>query len=223
MGGLCGSTKNNINSNKIEKKVINADNVDEQIKHIEKIEKELNEKMDKNLNKLGNNNEIKKQINESSSNNNKNNFLEKFRNDCLDRHNFHRKNHGVDDLKFNSELNEIAQNYAKKLADTNTFEHSGATFNGDNIGENIFMQSGRAMLGGMPADSWYDEIKDYNFKNPQQKTGVVGHFTQLVWKGSKEIGIGCAQASDGSYYVVSNYYPAGNWVGEEMENVLEKN
>ena len=29
------------------------------------------------------------------------------------------------------------------------------------------MQGGREMLGEMPADSWYDEIKDYNFKNPQ--------------------------------------------------------
>ena len=84
------------------------------------------------------------------------------------------------------------------------------------------MQGGRAMLGEMPADSWYEEIKDYNFNNPRQKTGVVGHFTQLVWKGSEQVGIGCAQSSDGAYYVTANYYPAGNWVGEEKKNVFPK-
>ncbi len=85
------------------------------------------------------------------------------------------------------------------------------------------MISGREVLGNMAADTWYDEIKDYNFNNPSQKTGVVGHFTQLVWKGSKEVGIGCAKSQNGSYYVVANYYPAGNWMGQEINNVFVKN
>jgi hypothetical protein len=90
------------------------------------------------------------------------------------------------------------------------------------MGENLLMQRGREMLGAMPADSWYEEIKDYNFRNPKQKTGVVGHFTQLVWKGSNEVGFGVGKAKDGSYYVVANYYPAGNWIGQEINNVLPK-
>jgi hypothetical protein len=29
---------------------------------------------------------------------------------------------------------------------------------------------------------WYDEEPDYNYENPGDSTGVVGHFTQMVWK-----------------------------------------
>jgi uncharacterized protein YkwD len=156
-------------------------------------------------------------------NNNKKPFdLNTFRNVCLKQHNVYRRNHKVNDLKENFELNSIAQKYAEKLASTSSFSHSGASFHGDPLGENLFMQGGRPMIGEMAADSWYDEIKDYNFKNPDSSSGVVGHFTQLVWKDSEEIGIGCAQSRDGAYYVVANYFPAGNYIGEETENVFPK-
>jgi hypothetical protein len=51
---------------------------------------------------------------------------------------------------------------------------------------------------------WYDEIKDHNF-NLDHQSGT-GHFTQLVWKTTKEVGFGVARASDGSFYGVANYY-----------------
>lgn len=148
--------------------------------------------------------------------------LDKFRADLLKKTNELRKNHQADELKVNKDLEAVAQKYAEKLAAEKSFAHSHAKFKGDNMGENLFMQMGRKMVGEMPAESWYSEIKDYNFEDPKKKTGVVGHFTQLVWKGSKEVGHGCAKASDGSYYVVGNYYPAGNWMGEEKKNVFPK-
>jgi uncharacterized protein YkwD len=153
----------------------------------------------------------------------KNTFdLQKFRDDCLNQHNAHRRNHRVNDLKVNSELQSIAQKYAEKIAKLDVMEHSDGNFNGEDMGENLYMQQGREMLGKMPADSWYDEIKCYNFNDDRKSTGVTGHFTQLVWKGSEEVGIGCAQSSDGSYYVVANYFPAGNFGGEYKKNVLPK-
>ena len=48
----------------------------------------------------------------------------------------------------------------------------------------------------------------------------VGHFTQVVWKGSKEIGVGKAQGRDGKTIVVASYRPAGNMVGSFRDNVL---
>ena len=60
---------------------------------------------------------------------------------------------------------------------------------------------------------WYDEIKDYSYSKATFIPGT-GHFTQVVWKDSKEVGFGVAQASDGSFYAVANYFPAGNWSGE---------
>lgn len=47
-----------------------------------------------------------------------------------------------------------------------------------------------------------------------------GHFTQVVWKGSKEIGVGKAVAKDGKHIVVASYRPAGNLIGTYAANVL---
>ncbi len=41
-----------------------------------------------------------------------------------------------------------------------------------------------------------------------------------MWKSSQEFGIGRAQAKDGKWLVVANYYPAGNFMGRYKENVL---
>ena len=51
----------------------------------------------------------------------------------------------------------------------------------------------------------------------------TGHFSQVVWKGSKEIGVGKAHSDDGRVYVVVNYLPAGNYVGQHAGNVLPPN
>lgn len=51
---------------------------------------------------------------------------------------------------------------------------------------------------------------------------VLGHFTAMVWKSSKELGVGKATASDGSTFVVARYFPAGNITnqGHFENNVL---
>ena len=49
---------------------------------------------------------------------------------------------------------------------------------------------------------------------------LTGHFTQLVWKTSREIGIGRAQSRDGKWFVVANFIPAGNFVGQNANNVF---
>jgi len=48
----------------------------------------------------------------------------------------------------------------------------------------------------------------------------IGHFTQLVWKSSSEVGIGRAQSRDGKWFVVANFFPAGNFIGRNAENVF---
>ena len=64
---------------------------------------------------------------------------------------------------------------------------------------------------------WYDEIKDYDFSNPGFGYNT-GHFTQVVWKGSKTLGCGIAT---GKYsWVVCRYGPPGNMMGDFPENVL---
>ena len=45
-----------------------------------------------------------------------------------------------------------------------------------------------------------------------------GHFTQVVWKGTKEVGIGIASAKN-QCIVVGSYRPAGNMIGDFSNNV----
>jgi uncharacterized protein YkwD len=145
--------------------------------------------------------------------------LAAFRAAALKQHNVYRAKHGVPPLALSSQLNGVAQQYAEQLARTNQLVHSDNT----QLGENLyaFGSSGQA-LPRLEAvvDRWYSEIQNYNFDKPGFHTGT-GHFTQLVWKSSKELGMGMAQAADGTWYVVANYSPPGNISGQFPLNVLK--
>ena len=69
----------------------------------------------------------------------------------------------------------------------------------------------------------YNEVCDpgYNFASGGFTRGP-GHFTQVVWKGSTELGIGRAESTEGSMkcaYIVGRYKPAGNMMGDFPQNV----
>lgn len=52
--------------------------------------------------------------------------------------------------------------------------------------------------------------------------GGAGHFTQVVWKGSTELGIGKADGMKGNLkctYIVGRYNPAGNFRGRFKNNI----
>jgi hypothetical protein len=71
---------------------------------------------------------------------------------------------------------------------------------------------------------WYDEVNKYNFNNPGFSAST-GHFTQLVWKATTDLGCGIAISAKNRIYGVCNYTPPGNVVGTNNEfkrNVLPK-
>ncbi|MCQ2816877.1 MAG: CAP domain-containing protein [archaeon] len=138
--------------------------------------------------------------------------------DCLNAHNEYRKKHHSPPLELNSELSKIAKSYAQKLAATNSFQHSKNKWNGKDLGENLFMCKGYSVTGENMTTDWYNEINDWTYGN--DFTSGTGHFTQVVWKDTKLLGVGVAQAKDGSWYGVCNYYPPGNYLGKFNENVL---
>ena len=41
----------------------------------------------------------------------------------------------------------------------------------------------------------------------------------MIWKNSKEVGIGKARDQNGKVIVVANYSPPGNYIGQFRENV----
>ncbi|MBV6492227.1 MAG: hypothetical protein LDLANPLL_00220 [Turneriella sp.] len=138
----------------------------------------------------------------------------KFQKEILQRHNTLRAKHGVAPLKWSTEVEKVAQDWATKIAREDNMRHR----NPNKYGENIFWMSGREPTGNNVVDAWYNEIKDYNYSNPgfSMKTG---HFTQVIWKGSTELGCGSARSARGGVYVVCNYNPPGNYMGRFPENV----
>jgi uncharacterized protein YkwD len=145
--------------------------------------------------------------------------LSAFRAAALKQHNLYRAKHGVPPLVLSTQLNDVAQHYAEQLARTHRLVHSGKK----QYGENLFaFQSSDQGLPRPEAvvDRWYSEIHHYNFDKPGFQAGT-GHFTQLVWKSSQALGMGIAQAADGTWYVVGNYSPPGNISGRFPTQVLK--
>ena len=138
-----------------------------------------------------------------------------FKDNILKRHNYYRQKHGVDALTWNEEVAAYARQWAETLASQNAMRHRGQ----NRYGENIYYKSGGSFDADMPVDAWYAEVKDYNF-NRQGFSYKTGHFTQVVWKGSTELGCGMARSSSGAVYVVCNYSPPGNYMGRFDKNVL---
>ena len=66
-------------------------------------------------------------------------------------------------------------------------------------------------------DNWYKEVNQHEFGKSSGSPGT-GHFTQVVWAGSKTLGVGLAM-KEGKVIVVANYDPPGNYVGKYRENV----
>ncbi|MEQ9288189.1 MAG: pathogenesis-related family 1 protein [Cyclobacteriaceae bacterium] len=132
-------------------------------------------------------------------------------NDILLRHNYWRADVGVGELSYSDELAEAAFTWAEKLKEKGcAFEHSGNGF-----GENLFKGTKGYYTVEDAIDSWAGEKKDYNYSKNKCKSGAVcGHYTQLVWKNTTEVG--CAQIEcNGMVTWVCNYNPPGNYVGEK--------
>ncbi|XP_041119833.1 uncharacterized protein LOC121323107 isoform X2 [Polyodon spathula] len=140
--------------------------------------------------------------------------------DCefLAAHNTYRQQHGAEPLRLNQALCKSAQSWAEHMLATKTMQHS-STSNGENL-YYTWSSTANSIAGSKAVESWYSEIKDYNFRNPGFGSNT-GHFTQVVWKSSKELGVG--KATDGkTMYVVGHYSPAGNITnpGYFQSNVL---
>ena len=137
----------------------------------------------------------------------------------LKKHNYFRALHGVTHLTHNPELSKLAQSYAEKLASNDSFQHSNCKWGSKQVGENLAMCGGYDMTPEASSQMWYDEISDYSFEKSEFTSGT-GHFTQLVWKSTKEVGFGLAQSKWGNWYSVANYYPPGNYLGQFKQNVF---
>ncbi|MGD1701188.1 MULTISPECIES: CAP family protein [unclassified Okeania] len=135
----------------------------------------------------------------------------------LSAHNKWRQEVGTPDLTWSDDLAKFAQEWANKLAKDNSFEHRP-----DNkYGENIYQGTKKSVEPQEVVDYWASEKKDFKYgtfpdvvKDPQKDWSDVGHYTQIIWKNTKEVGCGVAQSNQHEIWVC-NYAPAGNFTGEK--------
>ncbi|KAK2077641.1 hypothetical protein QBZ16_004487 [Prototheca wickerhamii] len=134
-----------------------------------------------------------------------------------------RATHGASPLTWNPS---IAATAAAEAA-TCSGQH---TANGP-YGQNILMAFGPISSGGcaMAFQYWYtNEQGVYNYNAPGWQPSA-GHFTQLVWKSTTQMGCGVAQCPGSSWYggpiaspwhfVVCDFNPPGNGDGAFAANV----
>lgn len=133
-------------------------------------------------------------------------------------HNAERARLRLPALKWNRKLESEAGQWARTLSRKGMLQHAGgATRNG--TGENLWMGSSghwqvEAMVG-----MFLDEKRNYRhgaFPNIS-RTGNwadVGHYSQIVWRDTKEVGCAVSTAR-GNDVLVCRYWPAGNVWGEK--------
>ncbi|MBF0442554.1 MAG: hypothetical protein HQK54_11665 [Oligoflexales bacterium] len=150
----------------------------------------------------------------------------------VESHNTLRARHGAAPLTWSSTLQQSAQRWASTcpVPGPNAHSHSG-------YGENIYFSSASPSSSEV-VNSWYGERAVYerfsnNYRTNYPTTSaqfdtdnsvvstMYGHFTQVVWKGSTQVG--CAEmycrGAQYPYVVVCQYSPRGNMVGSFQQNV----
>jgi uncharacterized protein YkwD len=110
--------------------------------------------------------------------------------DALEFHNTKRQEVGVNALTWSDELAQLAQDWADHLAEFGEIDHRP----NNKYGENVAFDS--SVLAG--AERWYSEIQKYTHPTKINGTNYLtfGHYTQMVWKGSTQIGIGVAEIKE---------------------------
>lgn len=117
-------------------------------------------------------------------------------------------------LTWSTAVAAVAQSYADRCV----YGHSGTS----GLGENIFGSSGWTNAEERAATLWAGEEPYYNYASNSCASGQqCGHYTQMVWRATTQLGCGIKQCSTGSplsssqwTYVVCNYSTPGNYVGQ---------
>ena len=142
----------------------------------------------------------------------------------LEKHNKYRRMHSSDNLNLNTDLCKIAQSIAEKYSEMdieNMYMIPPKLYKDDIVGENIAIIDECDNLNFEDiVNKWYEEKKNYEFGSNKYIENT-GHFTQLIWKETKEVGFGHKKSNNGKIYFIAIYYPAGNIFKQFKYNVLK--
>lgn len=122
-------------------------------------------------------------------------------------HNAVRAHAGTPPLKWSAVLAARAQNWADNLLASGLFIHSP----NPTWGENIFEIRGAAATPPQVVYDWASESSDYDYPT-NTCSSLCGHYTQIVWRDTRELGCGVARNSFREVWVC-DYNPPGNIIG----------
>ncbi|VDL37729.1 unnamed protein product [Hymenolepis diminuta] len=111
----------------------------------------------------------------------------------------------IRDLKWNTELEASAQRHADRCRFQHDSSDDRKTAEFWWVGQNIAYSSSIAQNVKM----WFEEHKDYNYSH-NYCSGVCGHYTQLVWANTTDVGCGVSKCNFSGFnavFVVCNYGP----------------
>lgn len=143
---------------------------------------------------------------------------------ALQAHNKYRALHHAPPLTWSEGLAAEASAIAQSLATQSTL--SGKKDPALNLGQNLAKLAGSMACndaGDIATNLWYSQARNYSYSDPRLNADT-DTFTQVIWKDTKEVGIGCAKSSSnptGPMYVVALYKPAGNIPKLLRHNVFE--
>ncbi|KAL0577677.1 hypothetical protein V5O48_004325 [Marasmius crinis-equi] len=143
--------------------------------------------------------------------------FEDWKQSVVRQHNEYRSRYGAPGLTWSDALYPDTLKYAQQCK----FQHSNG---GGKYGENLAAGTGNSYGFTNGLKSWMDEASKYDYNHPGFSSGT-GHFTQVVWKSSKQVACAIANCRGGtifqqpSKYIICRYTPPGNFQGRFAENV----
>jgi uncharacterized protein YkwD len=129
-------------------------------------------------------------------------------------HNDERAAVGSPPLKWSDSLAGDAKSWADHLAQIGTLQHAKVTGQGENLSYRSDSRGPSAISAEDLVNGWVNEKSQWHGGPLTQSNWYpTGHYTQMVWKTTTQIGCGTA-SSGNSVYLVCRYSPPGNMMGE---------
>ena len=181
-------------------------------------------------------NEIKKYNKKQNNNDNKNNKkdaenqaqpqkeknINDIYNDVLKQHNNIREKYKREQLELNNDLTTLAQKYADNfdLLEESNFHFEN--YQNQNIGINYKLFDGDISEIIKICKEWIDEGKGCEENSVIKYSSKTKHFTQIIWKNTKNIGLGYSELNNNKKIFIAFYYPVGNILSEFKRNTYLK-
>ncbi|WP_299406983.1 CAP domain-containing protein [Acaryochloris sp. IP29b_bin.148] len=154
---------------------------------------------------------------ESQQTASKTSFRPAWSQEMLQAHNQWRQRTGIPPLTWSDKLANHAQAWANHLAHDNFKLYHRPN---NPYGENLTWAAHQQLSPTQVVNMWGDEVQHYNY-DTNQCSAVCGHYTQLVWQNTTEVG--CANVRSGHQEIwVCNYNPPGNYRGQKPYQAVFK-